>query len=150
MLSAFQELNFVGRPLTRPRCARRICTNAPLPALIDALCTAVVIDLALPLPDLRHALEACSPAPARTDAPYAEASEWVECYFTGMSRSLTHEFELGPCPGPRPSPLLHAYIVSLLSPTVTMFQHLFVANMGVFRSLYVNGLPVDATGELFK
>jgi hypothetical protein len=84
-------------------------------------------ELGLCLPGLRAALEA---------PPCLDCRRLVECYFSLMSNSITHAHV--PCPDtvPRPSDLMHAYIVSLLSPTVTMLQSMLLVNFSTFRPFY--------------
>ena len=68
----------------------------------------------------------------------------MEYYFSAMCNSLTHDFTLCPHVTPRPSALMHAYMTSLLSPTVTMFQNMFIVNIAAFRGFYTGVIPVAA------
>ena len=125
-----------------------VCNNAPLPFLIEALCSVVRDELGLCLPGLRGALNDCSSR--LVGASPHDCTAWVAHYFSVMSNSVTHA--LTPCPDitPRPSDLMHAYIVSLLSPTVTMFQNMFLVNFSAFRPLYTGVLFAEDLEEMSR
>jgi hypothetical protein len=125
-----------------------VCNNAPLPFLIEALCSVIRDELGLRLPALRSALQDTSSRLVGV-SPH-DCTAWVGHYFSVMSNSVTHA--LIPCPDitPRPSDLMHAYIVSLLSPTVTMFQNMFLVNFSTFRSLYTGVLLAEDLEEMSR
>ena len=114
------------------------CNNVSFASMVEALCVVVHDELGLRLPALRAALGGCL-----SSLRHSEVLLWVHQYFSLMSDSVTHAQLAPPNMVPRPSDLMHAYMVSLLSPTVTMFQTMFLVNFTTFKDLYTGALLAD-------